>query len=76
MLVNERHRRGAMRFPDQRAADRLVVEWQAIMAGYVALVHKEDGTSYAVSFRGVPGCISAGDTAIAMLARPSPRISR
>jgi predicted RNase H-like HicB family nuclease len=32
------------------------------MTGYVALVHKDDGTSYGVSFPDVPGCISAGDT--------------
>jgi predicted RNase H-like HicB family nuclease len=32
------------------------------MAGYIALVHKDEGTSYAVSFPDVPGCISAGDT--------------
>jgi predicted RNase H-like HicB family nuclease len=31
-------------------------------AGYIALVHKDDGTSYGVSFPDVPGCISAGDT--------------
>ena len=32
------------------------------MAGYITLVHKDEGTSYGVSFRDVPGCISAGDT--------------
>ena len=32
------------------------------MRGYVALVHKDEGTSYGVSFPDVPGCISAGDT--------------
>jgi predicted RNase H-like HicB family nuclease len=32
------------------------------MAGYVALVHKDRGTSYGVSFPDLPGCISAGDT--------------
>lgn len=32
------------------------------MTGYVALVHKDPGTSYGVSFPDVPGCISAGDT--------------
>jgi predicted RNase H-like HicB family nuclease len=32
------------------------------MAGYVALIHKDPGTSYGVSFPDVPGCISAGDT--------------
>lgn len=31
-------------------------------AGYIALVHKDDNTSYGVSFPDVPGCISAGDT--------------
>jgi predicted RNase H-like HicB family nuclease len=32
------------------------------MAGCIALVHKDEGTSYGVSFPDVPGCISAGDT--------------
>jgi len=32
------------------------------MTGYVALIHKDQGTSYGVSFPDVPGCISAGDT--------------
>jgi predicted RNase H-like HicB family nuclease len=32
------------------------------MPGYIALVHKDQGTSYGVSFPDVPGCISAGDT--------------
>ena len=32
------------------------------MAGYIALVHKDEGTSYGVSFPDVPGCISAGYT--------------
>lgn len=32
------------------------------MASYIALVHKDAGTSYGVSFPDVPGCISAGDT--------------
>ncbi len=32
------------------------------MAGYIALVHKDQDTSYGVSFPDVPGCISAGDT--------------
>jgi predicted RNase H-like HicB family nuclease len=32
------------------------------MAGYIALVHKNEGTSYGVSFADVPGCVSAGDT--------------
>jgi predicted RNase H-like HicB family nuclease len=30
--------------------------------GYIALVHKDNGTSFGVSFPDVPGCISAGDT--------------
>jgi predicted RNase H-like HicB family nuclease len=32
------------------------------MAAYIALVHKDEGTSYGVRFPDVPGCISAGDT--------------
>jgi predicted RNase H-like HicB family nuclease len=32
------------------------------MAAYIALVHKDEGTSYGVSFPDVPGRISAGDT--------------
>ncbi len=32
------------------------------MAQYIALVHKDAGTSYGVSFPDVPGCVSAGDT--------------
>jgi predicted RNase H-like HicB family nuclease len=32
------------------------------MKGYIALVHKDEGTSYGVSFPDVPGCIAAGDT--------------
>jgi len=32
------------------------------MAQYIALVHKDEGTSYGVSFPDVPGCVSAGDT--------------
>jgi predicted RNase H-like HicB family nuclease len=32
------------------------------MASYIALLHKNEGTSYGVSFPDVPGCISAGDT--------------
>jgi predicted RNase H-like HicB family nuclease len=32
------------------------------MAGYIALVHKDEGTSYDVSFPDVPGGVSAGDT--------------
>ena len=32
------------------------------MDEYIALVHKDERTSYGVSFPDVPGCISAGDT--------------
>ncbi|HWK93989.1 MAG TPA: type II toxin-antitoxin system HicB family antitoxin [Pseudolabrys sp.] len=32
------------------------------MAQYIALVHKDEGTSYGISFPDVPGCVSAGDT--------------
>jgi predicted RNase H-like HicB family nuclease len=32
------------------------------MKNYIALVHKDEGTSYGVSFPDVPGCIAAGDT--------------
>ena len=32
------------------------------MAVYIALVHKDEGTSYGVSFPDVPGGVSAGDT--------------
>jgi predicted RNase H-like HicB family nuclease len=32
------------------------------MVGYIALIHKDENTSYGVSFPDVPGCISAGDT--------------
>ena len=32
------------------------------MPAYIALVHKDEGTSYGVSFPDVPGCVSAGDT--------------
>jgi predicted RNase H-like HicB family nuclease len=32
------------------------------MPGNIALIHKDEGTSYGVSFPDVPGCISAGDT--------------
>jgi predicted RNase H-like HicB family nuclease len=39
-----------------------MTEWAPVMAGYVALVHKDQGTSYGVSFPDLPGCISAGDT--------------
>ncbi|MBO4222336.1 type II toxin-antitoxin system HicB family antitoxin [Bradyrhizobium neotropicale] len=31
-------------------------------ASYIALVHKDEDTSYGVSFPDVPGCISAGDS--------------
>ena len=33
-----------------------------MMSGYIALVHKDEGTSYGVSFPDLHGCISAGDT--------------
>lgn len=32
------------------------------MKYYIALVHKEEGSSYGVSFPDFPGCISAGET--------------
>jgi predicted RNase H-like HicB family nuclease len=32
------------------------------MPNYIGLMHKDEGTSYGVSFPDVPGCISAGDT--------------
>ena len=32
------------------------------MTAYIALVHKDEGTSYGVSFPDVPGCISADYT--------------
>lgn len=32
------------------------------MAAYIALVQKDEGTSFGVSFPDVPGCVSAGDT--------------
>ena len=32
------------------------------MNGFAALVHKDAGTGFGVSFPDVPGCISAGDT--------------
>ena len=35
---------------------------EALMSGYIALVHKDEGTSYGVSFLDVPGCVPAGDT--------------
>lgn len=34
----------------------------------VALIHKEEGTSYGISFPDFPGCISGGDTLDAALA--------
>ena len=37
------------------------------MAGYIALVHKDAGTSYGVSFPDVPGCISDGDRFVAVV---------
>ncbi len=33
-----------------------------LLAGYIALVHKDERTSYGMSFPDVPGCIVAGDT--------------
>jgi predicted RNase H-like HicB family nuclease len=33
-----------------------------MMKGYIALVHKDEGTSYGVSFPDVPGCIASGET--------------
>lgn len=52
--------------PKDRAVDlssgRLARETVRGMAGYIALVHKDKGTSYGVSFPDVPGCISAGNT--------------
>jgi predicted RNase H-like HicB family nuclease len=33
-----------------------------MMAAYIALVHKDEGTSYGVSFPDLLGVISAGDT--------------
>jgi predicted RNase H-like HicB family nuclease len=41
------------------------------MSGYIALVHKDAGTSYGVSFPDVPGCVSAGDTLDEALANAS-----
>lgn len=35
--------------------------------GYVALIHKDDDTSYGVSFPDLPGCVSAGDTMLEAL---------
>jgi predicted RNase H-like HicB family nuclease len=32
------------------------------MKSYMALVHKDEGTSDGVSFPDVPGCVAAGDT--------------
>jgi hypothetical protein len=43
------------------------------MVGYVALVHKDEGTSYGVSFPDFPGCISAGDTMGRRLSPMPPR---
>jgi hypothetical protein len=48
------------------------------MAGYIAVVHKDEDTSYGVTFPDVPGCISAGDTSRRpwpMQPRHSPAIS-
>lgn len=33
-----------------------------MMARYIALVHKESGSDYGVSFPDFPGCVSAGET--------------
>jgi predicted RNase H-like HicB family nuclease len=41
------------------------------MSSYIALVHKDAGTSYGVSFPDVPGCVSAGDTLDEALANAS-----
>ncbi len=32
------------------------------MKSYIAIIHKEPGGSYGVSFPDLPGCITAGDT--------------
>jgi predicted RNase H-like HicB family nuclease len=32
------------------------------MATYIGLIHKDQGTSYGVSFPDFPGCITGGDT--------------
>lgn len=32
------------------------------MTGYVALIHKDDGRDFGVSFPDFPGCVSAGST--------------
>ncbi|HYB10889.1 MAG TPA: type II toxin-antitoxin system HicB family antitoxin [Alphaproteobacteria bacterium] len=32
------------------------------MASYIALIHKDDGSDYGVSFPDFPGCITAGST--------------
>lgn len=47
--------------------------WEGLngMASFVAFVHRDDGTSYGVSFPDVPGCISAGDTLEEALANAS-----
>jgi len=41
------------------------------MPGNIALVHRDEGTSYGVNFADVPGCISAGDTFEAAVASAS-----
>ncbi len=45
------------------------------MAAYIALVHKDEGTSFGVSFPDVPGCISAGDTLDEALANAAEALS-
>lgn len=32
------------------------------MSGFFAIIHKEQGSDYGVSFPDIPGCISAGET--------------
>jgi predicted RNase H-like HicB family nuclease len=46
------------------------------MSSYIALVHKDEGTSYGVSFPDVPGCISAGDTFEEAVANASEALAR
>jgi predicted RNase H-like HicB family nuclease len=45
------------------------------VAEYIALVHKDEGTSYGVSFPDVPGCVSAGDTLNEALANAAEALS-
>jgi len=44
------------------ASEDVALDLSSGWAGYIALVHKDEGTSYGVSFPDVPGCIAAGDT--------------